>query len=63
MVTRIADVSPNSFEELPDGDMPIKDLMHYGKQLGVTYCMVEQDTNYDTGSLASARKSFDFLAG
>jgi len=35
--------------------------MRYGKELGVTYCMVEQDANYDTGSLASARKSFDFL--
>ena len=63
VVTRIADVPPNSFEELPQGDIPIKDLMHYGKELGVTYCMVEQDGNYDSTSLESARTSFDFLKG
>lgn len=63
VVTRLADVPDNSFEELPDGDMPIKQLMHYGKELGVTYCMVEQDGNYDSGSLESARKSFDWLVG
>lgn len=61
VVTRIADVPPNAFEELPDGNMPIKELMTFGKELGVTYCMVEQDGNYDTGSLESARKSYDFL--
>ncbi|MEO0732760.1 MAG: sugar phosphate isomerase/epimerase, partial [Bacteroidota bacterium] len=61
VVTRLADVPPNSFEELPDGNIPIKDLMRYGKELGVSYCMVEQDGNYEVGSLASARKSFDFL--
>ena len=61
VVTRIADVPENAFEELPDGDMPIKELMRYGKELGVTYCMVEQDGNYDTGSLASAGKSIEFL--
>jgi len=47
VVTRIADVPANAFEELPDGEMPIKDLMRYGKELGVTYCMVEQDGNYE----------------
>jgi len=61
VVTRIADVPPNSYEELPDGDMPIKDLMRYGQELGVTYCMVEQDGNYDTTSLKSAEKSLAFL--
>lgn len=61
VVTRLADVPPNSFEELPDGDMPIKDLMRYGKELGVTYCMVEQDANYDSTSLKSAEKSIEFL--
>ncbi|MEL7163336.1 MAG: sugar phosphate isomerase/epimerase, partial [Bacteroidota bacterium] len=63
VVTRIADVPPNAFEELPDGEMPIKDLMRYGKELGVTYCMVEQDGNYDVNSLESVRESFDFLRG
>lgn len=61
VVTRLADVPDNAFEELPDGDMPIKELMKYGKELGVAYCMVEQDGNYDSTSLESARKSFDFL--
>lgn len=63
VVTRIADVPENAYEELPDGDMPIKALMRYGKDLGVAYCMVEQDGNYDTGSLASAEKSLAFLMG
>lgn len=61
VVTRLADVPADAYEELPDGDMPIKELMHYGKELGVVYCMVEQDANYDTGSLESARKSYNFL--
>jgi sugar phosphate isomerase/epimerase len=63
VVTRLADVPENAYEELPDGDMPIKDLMHLGKKLGVAYCMIEQDGNYDTGSLASAEKSLAFLQG
>ena len=62
-VTRLADVPPNAFEELPDGEMPIKELMRYGKELGVTYCMVEQDGNYDESSLKSAEKSYNFLRG
>ena len=61
VVTRLADVPPNAFEELPDGNMPIKDLMRYGKELGVTYCMVEQDGNYEDSSLKSAGKSLTFL--
>lgn len=61
VATRLADVPADAYEELPDGDMPIKELMHYGKELGVVYCMVEQDANYDTGSLESARKSYNFL--
>jgi len=61
VVTRIADVPANAYEELPDGDMPIKDLMRYGKELGVAYCMVEQDGNYEVSSLKSAGKSIDFL--
>ena len=61
VVTRIADVPPNAYEELPDGKMPIKDLMRLGKSYGVKYCMVEQDANYDTDSLASAAKSYEFL--
>lgn len=63
IVTRLADVPPNAFEELPDGDMPIKDLMRYGKELDVKYCMVEQDGNYEASSLNSAKKSIDFLRG
>ncbi|OAV45585.1 sugar phosphate isomerase/epimerase [Lewinella sp. 4G2] len=61
VVTRIADVPENAFEELPDGDMPIKDLMRFGKSLGVKYCMVEQDGNYDTSSLKSVETSLEFL--
>jgi sugar phosphate isomerase/epimerase len=61
VVTRLADVPPNAYEELPDGEMPIKDLMHYGKEMGVAYCMVEQDGNYEETSLVSAGKSLDFL--
>ncbi len=63
VVTRLDDVPGNAYEELPDGEMPIKELMRYGKELGVAYCMVEQDGNYDTGSLASAEKSLIFLQG
>jgi sugar phosphate isomerase/epimerase len=59
--TRLADVPANAYEELPDGEMPIKDLMRYGKEIGVAYCMVEQDGNYDSSSLGSAGKSLDFL--
>ena len=62
-VTRLDEVDPTSFEELPDGDIPIKELMRYGKELGVTYCMVEQDDNYEGSSLASVEKSFNFLKG
>lgn len=61
VVTRLDDVPDNAYEELPDGDMPIKELMHYGKELGVKYCMVEQDGNYEGSSLLSAGKSLDFL--
>lgn len=60
-VTRIADVPPNAFEELSDGDMPIKELMRYGKELGVKHCMVEQDGNYEESSLKSVEKSLRFL--
>ncbi|MEM9258824.1 MAG: sugar phosphate isomerase/epimerase [Bacteroidota bacterium] len=61
VVTRLADVPPNAFEELSDGDMPIKELMRYGKELGVKYCMVEQDGNYEESSLKSVEKSLNFL--
>ena len=63
VVTRIADVPADAFEELPDGEMPIKELMRYGKELGVAHCMVEQDGNYEETSLKSAGKSIDFLRG
>ena len=61
VVTRLADVPANAYEELPDGDMPIRELMRYGKELGVAYCMVEQDGNYEESSLISAGKSLAFL--
>ena len=61
IVTRIPDVPQNAYEELPDGDMPIKDLMRYGREIGVKYCMVEQDGNYEVSSLKSAEKSIQFL--
>ena len=63
VVTRLADVPPDAFEELPQGNIPIKDLMRYGQNLGVRYCMVEQDGNYEGSSLASVRQSLEFLAG
>lgn len=61
IVTRIDDVPDNAYEELPEGDIPIKDLMRYGQELGVAYCMVEQDGNYNTGSLDSAGTSLAYL--
>lgn len=61
VVTRLDDVPPDAFEELDEGDIPIKDLMRYGQELGVKYCMVEQDGNYAGSSLESARQSYDFL--
>ncbi|MCX8210543.1 MAG: sugar phosphate isomerase/epimerase [Lewinella sp.] len=61
VITRLDDVPDNAYEELPDGDIPIKELIHYGKELGVKYCMVEQDGNYEGSSLQSAGKSLDFL--
>ena len=61
LATRLDDVAPESFEELPDGNLPIKKIMEYGKRLGVDYCMVEQDANYEGSSLASVRKSVEFL--
>lgn len=60
-VTRIADVPANAYEELPDGDIPIMDLMRYGKELGVKHSMVEQDGNYEESSLKSVEKSLRFL--
>ncbi len=61
VVTRIDDVPADAYEELPDGDMPIKELMRYGKELGVKHCMVEQDGNYEDNSLSSVETSVRFL--
>ena len=61
VVTTLAEVPPNAFEELPNGEMPIKDLMRYGKELGVEYCMVEQDGNWKPDPLGSAKTSIEFL--
>jgi len=61
VVTRLADVPPNAFEELSDGNIPIQDLMHYGQEIGVKHCMVEQDGNYEGSSLKSVEKSLKFL--
>lgn len=61
VVTRLADVPPDAFEELDEGDIPIKELMQLGQQLGVKYCMVEQDGNYAGTSLRSAQRSLEFL--
>ena len=59
--TRLEDVDPTAFEELPEGNIPIIDLMRYGKDFGVKYCMVEQDGNYAGSSLTSVTKSIEFL--
>ena len=60
-VTRIDDVPADSFEELPNGDLPIKAYMELGKRYGVAHCMVEQDGNYAASSLASVEESINFL--
>ena len=59
--TRLEDVDPESFEELPDGNIPILDLMRRAEEYGVRYCMVEQDGNYEGTSLQSVTKSVDYL--
>jgi sugar phosphate isomerase/epimerase len=61
VVTKLDDVPENAFEELDEGDIPIKELMRYGQELGVQYCMVEQDGNYGETSLKSAQQSLEFL--
>lgn len=61
VLTRLEDVPETAYEELPDGDIPIRELMQYGQELGVKYCMIEQDGNYDGTSLKSAQKSIGWL--
>ncbi|NJC25099.1 sugar phosphate isomerase/epimerase family protein [Neolewinella antarctica] len=61
VITDINDVPSDAFEELPDGNIPIKELMDYGQELGVKYCMVEQDDNYEESSLKSVQKSLEWL--
>ena len=59
--TRIEDVDPTAFEELPDGDIPIIDIMQYGYDIGVKHCMVEQDGHYEGSSLKSVQKSLEYI--
>lgn len=59
--TRTEDTPPDAFEELPDGELPIVQYMRVGKEMGVKYCFVEQDGNYDGTSLNSVRRSVEFL--
>ncbi len=61
VTTRLDDVPDNAYEELPDGNIPIQELIHYGKELGVQYCMVEPDGNYEGSSLQTTGQSLDFL--
>ena len=63
VVTRLADVPPDAFEELPDGGIPITELMALGRSYGVRHCMVEQDGNWEPDAVAAARRSYAFLRG
>lgn len=61
VVTKLADVPEDAFEELGDGTLPIRKLAKMGKELGVDYCFVEQDTS--PAPLESIATSLDHLRG
>jgi sugar phosphate isomerase/epimerase len=58
----IPEMPDDRFTELGAGQLDIPALMRQAREIGATYCFYEQDNNWKPDALASARKSYAFLA-
>lgn len=49
------------YTQIGDGNIDMKDIVAHAEAHGVKYFVVEQDGNFEIDSLASIKKSFDFV--